>query len=386
MTNPSPLCTELGCLRAATRRALCDKHYMQHRRAGDFGAEELPAPAPLPPETPPAPAPTAIPAPVTPPVTPPDVTAVAGMLASLLASGGTSPHVDAAIASLQEDVAILRARPAGQTFAIAVHPLAPVPPSGDSVVAHYLLPTIVEFLAADLHVMLVGPAGSGKTFLASQAAEVLGRPFFQAGAILQKYELTGYQDATGRYIPSSFYRAYTEGGLFLWDEIDASSAAALVAFNSALANGHADFPHGMAERHPAFICVGAANTFGRGADRQYVGRCQLDAATLDRYAVLECNYDWHMVQALAGLDPDVPPHEQWTRISSTESDVRAYVADIIGWEARIRELAIRHVIGPRAALQGATMLRRGMPRTIIEEALVWKGLDPAQVSKIRAGV
>jgi len=66
--------------------------------------------------------------------------------------------------------------------------------------------------------------------------------------------------------------------LFLFDEIDASLPNAVLAFNAALANGYADFPDGMVKRHPRFACIAAANTFGMGADRIYVGRNQLDGA------------------------------------------------------------------------------------------------------------
>ena len=46
-------------------------------------------------------------------------------------------------------------------------------------------------------------------------------------------------------------------------------------------------------RHPETILIAAANTIGRGADAQYVGRNQLDAATLDRFilAMIRVDYD-----------------------------------------------------------------------------------------------
>ena len=47
----------------------------------------------------------------------------------------------------------------------------------------------------------------------------------------------------------------------------------------------------MVKRHPKFICIGAGNTYGTGPDRVYVGRQELDGASLDRFDFLEWAYD-----------------------------------------------------------------------------------------------
>jgi MoxR-like ATPase len=98
--------------------------------------------------------------------------------------------------------------------------------------------------------------------------------------------------ANGRfgYVPAPFVIAYTEGGVFLLDEMDNGDANVLTFMNAALSNGHMFIPQkgvdgdSMVKRHPDFICVAAANTFGTGPDAQYVGRNKLDAATLNRFA------------------------------------------------------------------------------------------------------
>ena len=133
--------------------------------------------------------------------------------------------------------------------------------------------------------MMVGPAGSGKTTAAHEAAKALGIPFYFTGAIDSAYKLTGFIDAQGRTVRTAFREAFEHGGVFLFDEMDSSMPAALLAFNAALANGHADFPDGIIKRHPDFRAIAACNTFGGGANRQYVGRMQLDAASLDRFAI-----------------------------------------------------------------------------------------------------
>ena len=45
------------------------------------------------------------------------------------------------------------------------------------------------------------------------------------------------------------------------------------------------------QAHPDFRVIAAGNTFGLGANYEYVGRNQLDMASLDRFAVVRVGYD-----------------------------------------------------------------------------------------------
>ena len=144
---------------------------------------------------------------------------------------------------------------------------------------------VLQISALGINQMLVGPAGSGKTTLAAQVAQALNLEFYFTGALQTKYDIIGFIDGNGIYHRTAFRNAFENGGVFLWDEIDSSDARAMVAFNSALENDTADFPDGNVKRHPDFISIASANTYGRGADRMYIGRNHLDAATLDRFVV-----------------------------------------------------------------------------------------------------
>lgn len=73
--------------------------------------------------------------------------------------------------------------------------------------------------------------------------------------------------------------------------MDASAPEVLIHLNAALANGYFDFPNGKVYAHEDFRVVGAGNTTGQGADAQYTGRTQLDASSLDRFKLVEVNYN-----------------------------------------------------------------------------------------------
>jgi len=231
---------------------------------------------------------------------------------------------------------------------------------------HVQLPTLIKVLSAQMNVYLVGPAGSGKTHAAIQCAKALAVPFHFTGAVASEFKLTGFIDAQGRIVSTEFRKAFENGGLFLFDEIDASYPQAVLAFNAALANDYMDFPDKRVERHENFYCIAAANTYGQGADRQYVGRNQLDAASLDRFVFIDWQYDENLETALAG-NADWSSHVQRVR--------RFVVGD-----------KIRHVVSPRASMFGAKLLATGLSQQVVEAIVLWKGMDDATKNKIIEGI
>lgn len=215
-------------------------------------------------------------------------------------------------------------------------------------VQHNQFENLLKVVNAGQPVLMVGPAGTGKTHGAELVAEALDLKFhsISVGSQTSKSDLQGYMDGGGTYRGTQFREAYEKGGIFLLDEADAGNSNVLILLNAALSNGYMAFPDGMIHVHKDFRMIATANTYGHGANRQYVGRNQLDAATLDRFVVINWDIDDTVEENMAGNGKDA---KRWLAV------VRAVR------KRAIEELDMRVVISPRATLRGALLLNIGMP-------------------------
>lgn len=239
---------------------------------------------------------------------------------------------------------------------------------------HYKAADVITDLMAGEHVMMVGPAGTGKSTIADQAAEALGLKCYSISCspTMPLSQLLGYMQATGEYVGSLFRQAYEHGGLFHFDEIDNSHPSILAAINAALANGHMGFPDGMVKRHPKFKCVASANTYGKGADRAYVGRQQIDAATLDRFTIETIGVD-------ETLESDIC---KATGLGDVE------VANVLSFVRQLRANAeakrMTVFLSPRASVGMCRLLKAGRSWADAVEARVRRGMSDADWSKLNA--
>lgn len=228
-------------------------------------------------------------------------------------------------------------------------------------ILHPLFKDVLRACAANVAPMIFGPAGAGKTTLAAQIADALGLPFHFTGAVQKKHELLGYMDARGALVRTAFRDAFEHGGLFLFDEVDASSPQALLCINAALSNGFCDFPDGRINAHSNFRFVASANTNGGGASREYCGRNQLDGATLDRFAIFHCDYDPSMTERIIGaLDLEGPAKETAIEFNRQVNDYRAEIA----------EQSMRVILSPRASIMGARLASQGFDASQLAEILI----------------
>lgn len=209
---------------------------------------------------------------------------------------------------------------------------------------HKQLEQLITYCALRLSPLLVGMAGTGKTFAGEQVAEALGLDFYtiSVGAQTSKSDIIGYMDASGKYVTTHFRKAYEEGGVFLMDEIDAGNSNVLIQINAALSNGLCSFPDAMVKKHDDFVFIASANTYGNGANRQYVGRNQLDAATLDRFAVIDWLVDDKLEEQLA-----------------IGKYGKAWYKAVRATRDYVSEKGIRALVTPRATQKGSRLLDVG---------------------------
>ena len=173
----------------------------------------------------------------------------------------------------------------------------------------------VELAKCRRNILLVGPAGCGKSTVSELLAKTLDLQFGKVGGSggLSEVHLLGRStpnltNGKANFTSTDFVNCYENGGLCLVDELDGADPNVLLALNPALDRsgtlplpGRPDKP---AKKHKDFVCVATANTVGRGATRQYAGRNQLDESTLDRFriGVIECDYDAAVERAVCPDD------------------------------------------------------------------------------------
>ena len=232
---------------------------------------------------------------------------------------------------------------------------------------HEQMPTLIKLIGARKNIMIVGPAGSGKTRGVEEAAKAVGLSFHpkSVGPATTEYALFGYMDANGNYIPGIMRQPFEQGGVLLIDEIDAGNPSCLTALNTALANDYCSFPDGVVKKHPDFVAIASANTFGRGADRQYVGRNQMDAATLDRFIKLPWDYDRKLEQSIINGMIN----------ASGNKDLQEWLAKVWSIREAVEATKERFVCGTRAVIDGAQLILAGFSLAQTETLRIWNGTD-----------
>ena len=233
----------------------------------------------------------------------------------------------------------------------------------DGTIKHAKYEQIKTCIRADIPVYLVGEAGTGKNFTLQEIATELGLEFYFTNSVQQEYKLTGFIDAGGVYHDTEFYKAFTKGGLFFLDEMDASIPEVLVLLNAAIANRYFEFPNGRVDAHPDFRVVAAGNTVGSGANDLYTGRLVLDSATLDRFVIIEFDYDRNIELKLAQGN-------------------EALVNFIRGMRRFAKENGVRATFSYRCIIT-VTKLEAAMDLQDILSIAVFKGLDKDTIKTFR---
>lgn len=222
---------------------------------------------------------------------------------------------------------------------------------------HKLLPEIIRIASTGANILLVGPAGSGKSTIAYQVAEALTPGRFgsiSVGPTTPTSKFFGFVDASGQPRETPFSRVVTNGGVFLCDEMDNGHPGLVAELNQVLSNGHCALAWGVQKKHPDFRFIGTANTFGRGGDHQFVGRNQLDAATLDRFVTVNVPIDEGLERELA-LRHATP---------ESERTIQSWVTRVLSARSLAQEMKLRVIISP-------VSIRLTIVTTLLTNELKW---------------
>lgn len=328
-----------ACLTDGVEVCLGDDVVVTHREDGS----PSPAPTPTPPQEVPTPVPT-------------EPIGEASSDGNVLWNIIRNSAIPDLRSSIDSHVADLRSE-----FASAPRPIHITTPSSEPMdlgVQHELLPLLIRMSMIRNnsgfreHLLLVGPAGTGKTYMASVIHDALlsipvddggfADGVNQSAFIFSCNEETMPSDLIGPMVPnisdgsenhrrSGLVDAYENGGLAVLDEFDALPSGAAIVLNSMLANERVTLPdNSVVERHPDFMCVAIGNTFGTGGDDLYTSRGVLDAATLDRFTGRNFTIDYSP-SIEAALCPD-----------------RTLRETIQGYRSAMQREGVRRIISMRA--------------------------------------
>lgn len=244
---------------------------------------------------------------------------------------------------------------------------------------HAAFKRVLKLAGLRKNIALIGPTGCGKSHMAAQVAEALGLDYATQSVTMGMSETKVVGGLLpigegGKFEPylADFVRIWRDGGVFLFDEWDAADPNVALVINQALANGRLDLPIiGTIKRHPDAIAMAAMNTYGTGADRQYVGRSQLDEASLDRFRIgqVEMDYDRDLEKDLAG--------------PQTGHRCKAWLDK--AWEVRdrIRETRLPRNMSTRFILDGHDMRSIG---DSIDEVLTAYSMDWSPDERAKVGI
>lgn len=224
-------------------------------------------------------------------------------------------------------------------------------------ILHKAYEDIRDCIECNIPVYLAGPAGAGKNYTVEQIAHEFGWNFYFSNSVQQEYKLTGFIDAGGKFHETEFYKACTDENdcIFFLDEMDASIPEVLILLNAAIANGYFEFPSGRVNlNHVHFVAAG--NTVGSGADDVYSGRMVIDQATLDRFAIIEFDYDRRVE----------------LNVTKGNADLVNFVHDL---RDQAKEKGIRATFSLRCLTMVTKLEAKGMNLVKIIAIVVMKGLD-----------
>ena len=243
--------------------------------------------------------------------------------------------------------------------------------------AHYQFERLVKLVGAGIPCYLWGPAGSGKTTAAMQAAKALSREveIDTLDPSTFRSMVQGYMTPDGKPVHTSFTRCWENGKLYIADECDNGPGHVHTLFNSALANGHAPFAWGNAEKGKGFGFLGTGNTPGMPT-RAFPDRRPMGAAFKDRLYFMYWPIDKAIEARYVGNPEPKAPARKVEKVEPK---------DWVRWVTRLRAWAVTNMptlmITPRASITGIQALALGESFDEVADAMIFRGCDAEMRTK-----
>ena len=227
-------------------------------------------------------------------------------------------------------------------------------------------------------IYLPGPSGTGKSYAAQALARGMWNPeteecgveFDACGTLADRYELTGFRDASGNVTETTFRRIWENGGVFLLDELDRSNPDAIIWLNMALSNNAAAFPDGLMPRHKECVIIATGNTRLTGPTARYTTAQRQDGAFCERFLFLDWELDLELEAFLAR------GNEAWLlRVRALRSAMESMGGDFATFAP-----------DSRTVNDGAALLANGFSVSDVEDMTALKLLDADGKAAVRAEV